>query len=526
MKKITIFVSLFLVLFSLNAIGQTKRTLKNSFVLFNNSLNGKDLPVLSLKDQALMVKKFGFDGMEYKEPRGFLQAIDTFQTQGLKMITNYSKFDLDAKDFYQQEWKQVIPKLKGKNVLIEFVLYSKNYKPSDEAADSMIVPVLQELADFAKPYGVRLAVYPHIALLAQKVEDSYRIAKKVNRSNFGTVFNLCHFLSTDSLSNLNRVLDLVIPNLFAVSISGADDGETMQLFKQSGWEHLIQPVGKGTLDVYRIVEYLAEKGYDGPIGIQCFKLKGKPEEYLKQSGEAIKSFKERYATPVNLLSKAEKKEGWKLLFNGKNTDLWRGINTAEFPKTGWKIENGDLIAFSYGGAESGNGGDIITKKQYSEFTLKWQWRMETKGGNSGVKYFVQEGLGSNKGYGFGLEYQLLDDNFHPWMLQGKMKPYDYHTLGSLYEIFPAAETKQPSPLGLWNESRIVCKGSTIEHWLNGKLILEYSRNSEDFKARIAASKFKDVPNFGVNSKGHILLQDHGSIIHFRNLKIKEFQTIK
>jgi len=526
MRKITILVSLILVIFSFTAIGQIKRTLKNPIVLFNNSLNGKDLPFLTCKNQALMVKKIGFDGMEYKEPRGFLQAIDTFQTQGLKMITNYSKFDLDTKDYYQQEWKQIIPKLKGKNVIIEFVLYSKTFKPSDEAADSIIVPVLQELADFAKPYGVRLAVYPHISLLAEKVEDSYRIAKKVNRSNFGTVFNLCHFLSTDSVSNLNKVLDLVLPNLFAVSISGADDGETIQLFKKSGWERLIQPVGKGTLDVYRIVEYLAEKGYDGPIGIQCFKLKGKPEEYLKQSGEAIKSFKERFSTPVNLLSKEEKKEGWKLLFNEENTDLWRGINTSSFPTSGWKIENGDLIAFSYGGAESGNGGDIITKKQYSEFTLKWQWRMETKGGNSGVKYFVQEGLGSNKGYGFGLEYQLLDDNFHQWMLQGKMKPFDYHTLGSLYEIFPAVETKQPSPLGLWNESMIVCKVSKIEHWLNGKLILEYSRNSDDFKAKIAASKFKDIPNFGVNPKGHILLQDHGSIIHFRNLKIKELQTTK
>jgi len=185
-----------------------------------------------------------------------------------------------------------------------------------------------------------------------------------------------------------------------------------------------------------------------------------------------------------------------------------------------------LIAFSYGGAESGNGGDIITKKQYSEFILKWQWRMETKGGNSGVKYYVQEGLGSNKGYGYGLEYQLLDDNFHPWMLQGKMKPFDYHTLGSLYEIYPASEEKQASPLGLWNESMIVCKSSTIEHWLNGKLILEYSRNSDDFKTKIAASKFKDIPNFGVNLKGHILLQDHGSIIHFRNLKILELKIKK
>jgi sugar phosphate isomerase/epimerase len=526
MYKSVIFLSLFFALNGIKAIGQNKRTLKNPIVLFNNSMNGKNLPTLTYQEQAIFIKKLGFDGMEYKEPKGFLQTIDTFNLQGLKMITNYSKFDLDAKDFYLQEWKQVIPKLKGKNVIIEFPIYSTKYKPSDEAADSIMVPVFQELADFAKPYGVRLAVYPHINLLAEKVEDSYRIAKKVNRSNFGTVFNLCHFLSTDSTANLQNVLTMVQPNLFAVSISGADDGETKKWFKESGWDHLILPLGKGSLDVYRVVEFLAEKGYDGPIGIQCFKLKDKPEVYLQQSSEEIKSFKQRYSVPLNTLTNEEKKEGWKLLFNGKNTNLWRGINTTQFPSSGWKIENNELIAFAHGGAESDNGGDIITKKQYGEFILKWEWRMETKGGNSGVKYFVQEGLGSNKGYGYGLEYQILDDKYHPWMLEGKMKPNDYHTMGSLYEIYPASEEKQASPLGLWNESMIVCKGYTVEHWLNGKLILKYNRNSDDFKAKIATSKFKDIPNFGVNAKGHILLQDHGSIIHYRNLKIKDLELQK
>jgi sugar phosphate isomerase/epimerase len=526
MKKLTIIISLFMLFASLNTFSQKPRILKNPIILFNNSLNGKDLPRMSYNDQAIMITKLGFDGMEYKETKGFIETIDTFTNHGLKMITNYSKIDLDNEVIYNQEWKQIIPKLKGKNIIIEFHIYSKKYKPSDEAADSIMVPVFQELADFAKPYGVRFAVYPHINLLAEKVEDSYRIAKKVNRENFGTVFNLCHFLSTDSVSNLQKVLDLVYPNLFAVSVSGADMGETIKMFKESAWKRLIMPLGQGTLDVYRIIEYLSEKGYEGPIGIQCFNLKDKPEVYLKQSSEAIKYFKERYARPINSLTKEEKKEGWELLFDGKNTNLWRGINMTEFPKSGWKTENGELIAFAYGGGESNSGGDIITKKQYGRFTLKWEWRMDTKGGNSGVKYFVQEGLGSNKGYGFGLEYQLLDDMFHPWMLQGKMKPNDYHTLGSLYEIYPASEDKQPSPLGLWNESMIVCKGDKIEHWLNGKRILEYDRSSDDFKAKIAASKFKDIPNFGVNDKGHILLQDHGSIIHYRNLKIQERKKTK
>ena len=162
MKKSAIVFLFIMVFFSQNTIGQNKRTLKNPIVLFNNSLNGKHLPVLSYNDQALMIKKLGFDGMEYKEPRGFVEVMDTFNTHGLKMVTNYSKFDLDTKDFYSQEWKKVIPKLKGKNVIIEFSVYSTKYKPSDEAADSIMVPVLQELADFAKPYGVRWTGIPTI----------------------------------------------------------------------------------------------------------------------------------------------------------------------------------------------------------------------------------------------------------------------------------------------------------------------------------------------------------------------------
>jgi hypothetical protein len=147
--------------------------------------------------------------------------------------------------------------------------------------------------------------------------------------------------------------------------------------------------------------------------------------------------------------------------------------------------------------------------------------MKSKGGNSGVKYFVQEGIGTNKGYGYGLEYQLLDDKNHAWMLEGKMKPNDYHTLGSLYEIYPASPDKHSNPLGLWNESMIVSDGSHVEHWLNGQKILEYERGGADFNAKIATSKFKDIPGYGVLPTGHILLQDHGSIIHYRNLKIKQ-----
>ena len=520
MKTIKLLIILILLSFCLNGEAVPKdRVLKNALFAFNNSMNKQGLPLIPYAEQAGMLKKYGFDGIEHRETANIMELKEALDKEGLKIYADYVKIDIDQEQPYLKEWKEVIPKLKGTGIILWCHLHSEKFKPSDEAADALIVPVMQELADFALPYGVRLAIYPHIWFLAEKTEDSYRIAEKVDRDNVGAVFNLPHFLRTDSEENMEKVINLIYPKLFAVSICGADGGDNRTM----DWDRLIQPLGQGSFDTYRLVELLADKGFTGPIGLQCFNIKGHPESYLPQSGEAWKSFKKRYAQPLNTLSPEEKKSGWKLLFDGKSTKNWRGINQESFPSSGWKLENGNLIACVEGGAESGAGGDIITKKKFGRFILKWDWQMHSKGGNSGLKYFVQEGIGTNKGYGYGLEYQLLDDKNHAWMLQGKMTPNDYHTLGSLYEIYPASPDKHPVPLGLWNESMIVCDGNRVEHWLNGAKILEYDRGSTDFKARIAASKFKDVKEFGTLPEGHILLQDHGSIIYYRNIKIKELK---
>lgn len=210
---------------------------------------------------------------------------------------------------------------------------------------------------------------------------------------------------------------------------------------------------------------------------------------------------------------------WELLFDGKTFTGWRGINLETFPQKGWSIEDGMLLVDATDGKESGNGGDIITVEQYSDFILEWEWKMLTKGGNSGIKYFVKEGLSGNEKYGLGLEYQILDDENFPWMQDGRMKPGDYRTLASLYEIYPA-ENKSPKPLGEWNHSRIVSQGKHVEHWLNGIRVLAFERGSADFRKRVAASKFAQFKNFGEATEGHILIQDHGSKMAFRNIRIK------
>ena len=219
---------------------------------------------------------------------------------------------------------------------------------------------------------------------------------------------------------------------------------------------------------------------------------------------------------MNQLTETEKDEGWELLFDGTTANGWRGINQEDFPQSGWFIANGELGVDAVDGGESTNGGDIITLEKYSDFELKFQWRMETKGGNSGLKYFVIEGLSDNDKHGEGLEFQILDDANHPWMIQGKMTHGDYHTAGALYELYEP-KGKKLAPLGKYNDCRIVSQGTHVEHWLNGVKVLEYERGSEDFIKRVKLSKFKNIKNFGQAKEGYILLQDHGSKVYFRNI---------
>jgi hypothetical protein len=232
----------------------------------------------------------------------------------------------------------------------------------------------------------------------------------------------------------------------------------------------------------------------------------------------------RGAETPNSLSAAEKAAGWELLFDGQSTTLWRSHKSDVFPSKGWEVKDGLLSVTAGDGSESARDGDIITRRRYSNFELVVDFRL-TAGANSGVKYYVQPSLGSMKGgpaatvgSGIGYEYQILDDQRHPDAKRGHNGD---RTLGSLYDLLPADPAKKPAPIGEWNTARIIVRGSKVEHWLNGKQILVYDRSSGAFKDAVARSKFKDVPGFANWPDGHILLQEHGTRVDFRNTKIRE-----
>jgi type 1 glutamine amidotransferase len=232
------------------------------------------------------------------------------------------------------------------------------------------------------------------------------------------------------------------------------------------------------------------------------------------------------AVAPNTLTAQEKADGWQLLWDGKTSDGWRSAKSEDFPTHGWIIKNGVLTVHENGGEESAGGGDIITRQRYANFELTTDFKT-TPGCNSGIKIFVQPNISpidkktgqlTAVGSAIGLEFQILDDLRHP---DAKLGRDGDRTIGSLYDLIPAPKDKIVMPVGEWNHARIVSQGKHVEFWLNGQKTVTFERGSAAFLDAVAKSKFKDIPDFGEWADGHILLQEHGSEVSFRNVKIRQ-----
>ncbi|MEJ7589852.1 MAG: family 16 glycoside hydrolase, partial [Ferruginibacter sp.] len=228
-------------------------------------------------------------------------------------------------------------------------------------------------------------------------------------------------------------------------------------------------------------------------------------------------------TIPNNLSLPEKRSGMRLLWDGKTTAGWRGAYKTTFPEKVWYIENGTLNVKASTGAESANGGDIVTTEEFGAFDLQFEFKL-TDTANSGVKYFVTE-KENNQGSAIGLEYQVLDDDKHA---DAKLGSIGNRTTASLYDLIPSLKItegrREKLPVGEWNRGRIVVyPDNQVEHWINGWKVVEYQRGTPYFYALVARSKYKDWVDFGMSPKGRILLQEHGSHVSFRSIKIRELK---
>jgi Domain of Unknown Function (DUF1080) len=205
------------------------------------------------------------------------------------------------------------------------------------------------------------------------------------------------------------------------------------------------------------------------------------------------------AQAPNTLTAVEKKAGWTLLFDGKSTAGWRGFQTPE-PDAGWTAK-GELAP------DPKTSKDIMTRDRFENFDLTFEWKISAKG-NSGVMFHVSEA--GKQTYESGPEYQVLDNNRGEPPLE---------QAGGLFALY-APEGAVTKPVGEFNQSRLIVNHGRVEHWLNGVKVTAYDMNSADFKARVAASKFKAWPPFAASPTGHIALQNHGDAVAFRSLKIR------
>ena len=211
------------------------------------------------------------------------------------------------------------------------------------------------------------------------------------------------------------------------------------------------------------------------------------------------------APEANALSPEEMAAGFELLFDGKNIEKWRKYRGEGVPK-GWQVADQALVFIP--GLE---GGDLTTKEQYGDFELRLDWRVQA-GGNSGIMLRSRETRGAS--YETATECQVLDDAKHK---DGK-NPLT--SAGSAYGLYAPAK-KMVNPANTWNHLRVIYKGAHVEHWLNGVKIVEYEVGSPDFLERLGKSKFKGWPEYAKYTSGHIVLQDHGDLVAYKNIRIRK-----
>jgi sugar phosphate isomerase/epimerase len=250
--------------------------LTNPFFVFDNG-TGRDQHV-PFDDQAELVKRTGYAGLQFTGTQHIPEMLQALESRGLKLFAIYVAAHIDGdKPSYESGLPEAIRQLQGHGTVIWLTV-----RGSAPDGDARATAVVREIADMAAASGLRVALYPHIGMYVGRIEDALRVVKNVDRPNVGVTFNLAHFLAAKDEPNLDERLREALPHLFMVSINGAEH--------EGGWDRLIQPLDRGEFDVYGLLKKLVTMGYNGPIGLQCFKVPGDREENLNRSMAAWRKF--------------------------------------------------------------------------------------------------------------------------------------------------------------------------------------------------------------------------------------------
>jgi len=275
-----------------SSMQEKKKELDNVFYCFNNGVRTLPNAPVGFDAQAALIKKIGFDGISGHTSEDYFGRRASLDKSGIEMPEIYWGMDLsdDGEIKYKEEIKEIIKDSKDRDLLVALFLNTKKYITEKAEGDKLFAKGIQELADFASPYNVEVAIYPHLNNYCEESAHSIRLAKLIDRDNVGVIFNTCHLLKVEGEEGWEEKAKAAIPFLKMVSINGADTGKT----KEMDWDQLIQPLGEGTFDTYALVKLLKDNGYDGKFGLQCYNIKQDCEVALTKSMNAWRVYQKRY----------------------------------------------------------------------------------------------------------------------------------------------------------------------------------------------------------------------------------------
>jgi sugar phosphate isomerase/epimerase len=260
------------------------------YPFFPFCIDWHDAKKRTFQEQAVMLKELGYEGVGHIWLDKVAERLATLDAAGLKLFQITMVVDLaPGKPAFDAKFKEVLGLVKGRKV--QFCLLINGAKASDASADPRGVEVLREMSDLALDSGSQILLYPHVDNWVERIEDSLRVAQKVDRANVGCMFNLCHWLRVDKQRDYRKLLQAAMPKLWAISLNGADEWD-----EKPGWDRYIQPLDKGSFDMARFLGTLKDLGYKGPIGLQCYGIGGDTKEHLARSmaawrtlGKALRS---------------------------------------------------------------------------------------------------------------------------------------------------------------------------------------------------------------------------------------------
>jgi sugar phosphate isomerase/epimerase len=268
-----------------------EKELDNIFYCFNNGVRTLPNAPVGFEAQAALVKRLGYDGLAGHTEDSYFELRAAMDRVGLEMPEIYIAMNIvDGKISYHEALKKILEHSKDRDLLVTLHLHADEFMDHKTEGDELFVEGIRDLADFAAPLNIKIAIYPHVNFYCERLEHAMDLAEKIHRKNAGVVFNLCHILKVDGEEGWEEKALAALPRLFMVSINGADSGNT----KEMGWDRLIQPLGEGSFDTYQLVKLLKDNGYDGKFGLQCYNIQQDCEVALTKSINTWKEYQMRY----------------------------------------------------------------------------------------------------------------------------------------------------------------------------------------------------------------------------------------